>query len=98
MQADIPMLKKVGETFVDHQFRRWKVFNIIGEIFYDCEFVEYLNGFIKDTPRCKLFSFDNELFVQEAIQTDIEKYRSRPIDPQKILEARELLDSLEQNH
>ena len=94
MQADIPMLKKVGETFVDHQFGRWKVFNIIGEIFYDCEFVEYLDGFIKDTPRCKLFSFDDELFVQEDIQTDIEEYKSRPIDPEKLSRAKELLDLL----
>ena len=97
MQVDIPK-KNVGYTFIDYQFRRWKVIYVANEGgCYDCQFVEYLDGFIKDTPNFKLFNFDDELFVQEDVQADINEIRSRPIDPAKLLRARQLLDLLRES-
>lgn len=51
------MTKQLNDTFIDPHFRRWRIFNVVGD-YYDCEFVEYLDGYINDTPRYKLFEKD----------------------------------------
>lgn len=51
------MTKEINEEFIDPSFRKWRIFNIVGE-YYDCELVEYLDGYIPNTPRCKLFKQD----------------------------------------
>ena len=55
--------KKVGDTFLDLAFRRWEVI-LVGDDFYDCQFVECLDGYIPNTPKFKLFDCNDPLFLK----------------------------------
>lgn len=82
---------KVGDTFIDHYFRQWKVI-LVGDNFYDCQFVECLDGNIRDTPQFKIFEFDDELFVPISQSRRIKDTMTR------IKSIEEYLSSEKNNH
>lgn len=55
-------MKNVGDTFIDSAFRRWEVITVL-ENYYDCKLIEYLDGFIPNTPEFQLFDVNDELFT-----------------------------------
>jgi hypothetical protein len=63
------MDKKVGDTFIDSFFRRWKIVTV-GKNFYDCQFIEFLDGNIPCTPKFQIFNFD-EFLASKNINSGI---------------------------
>lgn len=64
----------IGKTFVVSPYICWKIFNKVGD-YYDCELVEFLDGYIANTPQFKLFDVE---YVDKLLEIE-SRYNERKI-------------------